>query len=155
MDAQRSFGLRSSRLLRWPELNIVAFAFLLHLPWEFWQVPFFAHLGEQAHWDGIKVCTKATLGDAGIALVSFWITALTARSRDWISNPSRRELVVFVACGVVITIAFEWTATQVLHLWAYNERMPVVPGVGTGLLPMLQWLLIPPLLLWIVRRQVR
>jgi hypothetical protein len=29
--------------------------------------------------------------------------------------------------------------------------MPLVPVVGVGLMPLLQWLLIPPVLLWLMR----
>jgi hypothetical protein len=32
--------------------------------------------------------------------------------------------------------------------------MPRLPVIGTGLLPLLQWLVIPPLVLWFVRRQI-
>jgi hypothetical protein len=33
--------------------------------------------------------------------------------------------------------------------------MPIVPWIRVGLLPALQWLLLPPLVLWFVRRQLR
>ena len=33
--------------------------------------------------------------------------------------------------------------------------MPIVPVVGIGLTPLLQWLLIPPLAIWFVRRQLK
>jgi hypothetical protein len=32
--------------------------------------------------------------------------------------------------------------------------MPVVPGVGIGLSPLIQWLALPPLVIWLVRRQL-
>jgi len=38
--------------------------------------------------------------------------------------------------------------------WAYSEAMPHLPVLGTGLLPLLQWLVIPPLVLWFIRRQI-
>ena len=44
--------------------------------------------------------------------------------------------------------------------WGYTELMPIVPGVEIGGTPFMQWLLIPPILLWLMRltwlaRQVR
>ena len=38
--------------------------------------------------------------------------------------------------------------------WEYAEAMPRLPLLGTGLAPLLQWLLIPPLVIWLVRRQI-
>mgnify|MGYP006946484152 FL=1 len=66
-----------------------------------------------------------------------------------------RPTVVFLIIGLGITIVFEYLATGPLNRWAYASLMPVVPLLEVGLAPLLQWLLIPPTLLWIVRRQLR
>lgn len=44
--------------------------------------------------------------------------------------------------------------TRVLNLWQYTEAIPTLPLLGTGLSPLLQWSLLPPLVLWLVRRQL-
>jgi hypothetical protein len=31
--------------------------------------------------------------------------------------------------------------------------MPVIPGIEIGVSPLLQWVLVPPVALWFVRRQ--
>jgi len=149
------------RLARWfanlprtPEFNVLVFSFLLNLAWEYWQVPFFRGMADQPHWLGVKACTQATFGDAGISLAAFWITALLARSRIWILQPNRRDIAVFLGVGIAATIIFEALATVVLGLWAYDDAMPRLPLLGTGLLPLLQWLALPPLVLWFVRRQI-
>ena len=36
----------------------------------------------------------------------------------------------------------------------YNEAMPRLPVLGTGLLPATQWLIIPTIVKWFVRRQI-
>ena len=50
------------RSLDVPEVNVVIFALLLNLPWELWQVPLFRNMPYLEHWQGIKLCTRATLG---------------------------------------------------------------------------------------------
>ena len=67
--------------LKTPEFNVVVFSFLLNLAWEYWRVPFFRGMADQPHWEGVKACTLATLGDAGIALAAFWVTAIFAKDR--------------------------------------------------------------------------
>lgn len=144
----------ASRLADLPELNVAFFAFLLNFVWEFLQVPFFRGMAEAPHWEAVQSCTLATVGDAGIALVSFWTVALAVRSRSWVIHPTTRQLLGFVAVGIGITITFEWLATEVLDRWSYAEPMPTLPLLGTGLLPILQWIVLPPAIVWLVRRQL-
>jgi hypothetical protein len=160
-SAELDCGVKILRLGRWfanlpntPEFNVLVFSFLLNLAWELWQVSFFQGMAEQPHGAGVKACTQATLGDAGIALAAFWITAFIAGTKSWIMQPRRSDIAIFIGVGLVATIIFETLATGALERWAYSDAMPRLPILGTGLLPLLQWLALPPLVLWFVRRQV-
>ena len=144
----------SDALLKTPEFSVVVFSFLLNLAWEYWQVPFFRGMADQPHWLGVKACTLATFGDAGIALAAFWVTAFFARTRSWIMQPSRSDIAIFIGVGLVAAIVFEALAIGVLERWAYSDAMPRLPVLGTGLVPVIQWLVIPPLVIWFVRRQI-
>jgi hypothetical protein len=144
----------SAAWLRTPEFNVLIFSLLLNLAWEVWQVPFFRGMADQPHWLGVKACTQATFGDAGIALAAFWVAAIVARTRSWILQPRKSDIVLFLGIGVVVTVIFEALATGTLERWAYTDAMPRLPLLGTGLLPLLQWLALPPLILWFVRRQI-
>ena len=137
-----------------PELNVAIFSFLLNFIWEMWQVPFFLSIPSGPHWAGVLACTQATLGDVGISLVAFWSVAAFARSRRWILQPSLSQIGSFIVVGVVITIAFEALAVGFLERWSYSPLMPTLPILGTGLVPLLQWIVLPPLLIWFVRRQL-
>ena len=136
-----------------PEVNVAIFAFLLNFVWEFWQVPFFEGMPTAPHWEAIKFCTRATFGDAAIALVAFWAVA-AVRSRAWMLRPRAKEVWAFTLLGVGITIAAEWLFTEVWDRWSYAELMPILPVLGTGLMPVLQWILLPPLTVWFVHRQL-
>lgn len=149
------------RLTRWftsvqrtPEFNVFVFAFLLNLPWELWQIPFFRGMADQPHWIGVKACTLATAGDSVIALAAFWVAAVVAGIRRWILEPRKSEIVIFMGTGIVATIFMEALATVALDRWAYSGNMPRLPILGTGLLPLLQWMTIPLLVIWFVRRQI-
>jgi len=106
------------------------------------------------HSKGIAICTQATIGDVGIEIAAFWAAALLTRDRRWILNPSRNDLILFLAFGLAVTLVLEWLATEVLQRWSYNELMPRIPLIGTGLVPVLQWIVIPLLVVWFVRRQL-
>jgi hypothetical protein len=147
--------LNARRFLQTPEFNLVVFAFLLNLVWEFWQTPFFVGMAEQPHWSAVKICTQSTLGDVAILLAAFWITAMAAGHRDWILLPRRQDMAIFLGIGIIATMLFESMATGPAARWSYTIAMPRLPIVGTGLLPLLQWLVIPPLVLWFARRQIK
>ena len=140
-----------------PEFNFFIFGALLNLPWEFIQVPLYAELAGARHWDAIRLCTRAALGDAVILLVAYWTAAAVAKNRWWFTDWRWLGFCTYLATGLLITLALERLATRSAFPawgWRYSELMPLVPVIGIGLAPLAQWLLLPPLSLWFVRRQL-
>ena len=137
-----------------PEFNVALFTFLLHYPWEFLQVPFYEQMPYLGHWEAIIFCTRATFGDVLISLGAFWAAALIFRNRNWIRSPNGAVLVVFIAVGLAVTVVLEWHATTVAERWQYSDAMPTLPLLGTGLSPVLQWIILPLLTVWLARRQI-
>ncbi|MCC4299039.1 MAG: hypothetical protein ABJF67_08435 [Aurantimonas coralicida] len=153
-DAFSGHRPRPARLWEAPELPVAYFSFVLHFVWEFIQVPTYAGMAEMPHWEAIKLCMSATFGDVGFALTAFWAASLAARSREWILRPTRIPAVIFVAVGIVLTVGFEYYYTNISLRWSYSELMPLVPPLGTGLSPLLQWFVIPSLMIWLTRRHL-
>jgi hypothetical protein len=138
-----------------PELNIAIFAFLLSFPWEILQGPFFQGMMEARHEDGVRICTLATLGDVGLMLVNFWIVAWVGGGRRWLLQPTVARVAGFTGLGLAATMLFEMLATQVWDRWRYSDLMPTIPILEVGLIPLLMWGVLPPLVVWFVRRQLR
>ena len=138
-----------------PEFNVAVFALLLNFPWEVLQAPLFAGMADTPFVEVIAGCSQASLGDVVIMLLAYWSVAIAARSRRWVLTPSGRQMSLFIAIGVSITAVIEWLATsgRWLQSWTYSPSMPVVPGFGIGLAPLAQWVVVPLLVLWFVRRQ--
>jgi hypothetical protein len=137
-----------------PELPVAYFSFVLHFVWEFVQVPTYAGMAELPHWEAIKLCMSATFGDVGFALTAFWLASLAARRRDWILRPTRFPASIFVVVGIVLTVGFEHYYTNISLRWTYSDLMPLVPPFSTGLSPLLQWLVVPLLVVWLTRRHL-
>lgn len=116
-------------------------------------MPFYQIPAEFSHLDMVRNCTIATVGDVGIAIAAFWTVAVISKSRQWFHQPNHWQVSSFILVGVVITVVFEALATRMFNVWRYAALMPTLPFVGTGLLPLLQWTLIPPIVLWFVKRQ--
>lgn len=133
----------------------ILFTFLFHFSWEILQTPLFARMPVMSHWQATLVCLKATFGDIGIALAAFSAGALLDRNVAWFLQPSAGAFVAYMAMGVLFTTVFEWHAVYWANRWAYSNLMPVVPLLGIGASPLLQWLVIPPVALNLLRCHFR
>lgn len=146
-------------MLQTPEINVMLFSVLLNLPWEFIQVPLFEHMADAAHWQATKLCLRAALGDGLMSVAAYLAAAGLLRDRYWAIDVrlDGRAVAAFMALPLATTIVIERLALAGVWLdgWRYSELMPVVPLIGVGLSPLVQWIVLPPLALWLVRRQIR
>lgn len=145
-------------MLIWPMQRVIAvlapfglFAFLLNFVWEMLQTPLFARMPQLPHWPMTVICLQATIGDVGIAIVAFAVGALTDRRLSWFEAPSKRASASYLVAGILLTAAFELHAICTGR-WAYSELMPTLPCIGIGAIPLLQWIILPPIVLHLTRR---
>ncbi|MDH5530419.1 MAG: hypothetical protein OEY05_10295 [Paracoccaceae bacterium] len=134
------------------EVDLLILSFLSHFSWELLQAPLFSSLEGTGHFAGILICLRATLGDLGIALAAFWCAAWLGDGRGWVSRPTLGTVIAFLGFGLVATISFEFVSTEILNRWSYGPGMPRLPIVGTGFAPLVQWLIVPALVLWYLNR---
>ena len=139
-----------------PEFNVTIFALLLNFAWEILQAPLYVGMADMPHAQVTRACLQATIGDAVIMLIAYGAVAVVARSRRWIVAALGWQLVSFTLIGVSITVAIEWLATHGYWFgnWRYQSAMPLAPGTGIGVAPLLQWVVLPLLTVWFVRRQI-
>ncbi len=147
-------SIYTNRILNAPELHISIFAFLLNFIWELLQMPLFAGFADFPYYRLVLHCMKASYGDVVISLVAFAGACLIARSRMWIISMNKSGILAFLATGLVITIVFELLATGPLNQWEYGELMPMIPVMEVGASPVAQWVILPLLQLWFVKRQI-
>jgi hypothetical protein len=118
----------------------------LNLAWEIAQLPLYTiwwtDLGPRI---GFAVL-HCTAGDLMIGAASL-AAALLFAGRGWPEDCAARIRVVALTTlfGVGYTVFSEWLNVSARGSWAYTEWMPVLPPFGTGLTPILQWLILPGL----------
>lgn len=150
-----------SRPARWfanlpssPEFNVLVFSFLINLAWELWQVSFFQGMAEQPHGAGREGLYAGNLRRYGHRAGRVLGHGFHRRDQKLDYATEQVGYRNLYCVGLVATIIFEALATGALERWVYNDAMPRLPIVGTGLLPVIQWLVIPPLVIWFVRRPI-
>ena len=81
------------RLVDHPAFNIVIFALLLSLPWEFGQMWLYGGALHLSHLQGIRICTAATVGDAVITYLppSEWSKILVILDPEGVWKMGRRH----------------------------------------------------------------
>jgi len=88
-----------------------------------------------------------------ITWTAYALAAGSMQRRWWLGASHRgRALIVFLGVGLVITVVLEWLNVYVWRRWAYSPDMPMVLGIG--LAPIVQWLLVPLVTLWLARKQL-
>ncbi|MFQ5789950.1 MAG: hypothetical protein ACE5JI_05670 [Acidobacteriota bacterium] len=129
-------------------------AFLLHGNWEWLQSPFY-----DDRTTSIRTIVwyrfHCTLGDVLILLGCAVAVSLFCRGTEWLAAPRRRHLIFLSALGTAYTAGSEQVNVGLLQAWSYSALMPVIPGTFIGLVPLLQWVLLPPVAVSMATRLAR
>ena len=130
--------------------HYLAFIAVANLLWEILQLPLYTIWAEGTPAEIAFAVVHCTAGDLLIAMASLVAGLIVAGDRTW---PTRRFwAVAAVMLGVAYTVFSEWLNLVVRKSWAYSDLMPIVPVIGTGLSPLMQWIAIPLGSLLLARR---
>ncbi len=133
-------------------LRYVIASGVLNLIWEIAQMPLYTLWLTGSFPEISYAILHCTAGDILIASLSLTGARVILRARNWPRDRSVSVAVVTIALALVYTVFSEWWNVEVRQAWAYRDIMPRLPGIGTGLSPLLQWLVVPLLVFWIVAR---
>lgn len=123
---------------------------VLNLAWEIAQLPLYTIWHEAAGPDIAFAVAHCTAGDVLIGSFALVLALTVTRAGPLLPVwPAARIAAVTVALSVSYTIFSEWMNTSLLQAWAYSDLMPRLPGLGTGVSPLLQWIVIPPVALYL------
>jgi hypothetical protein len=120
-----------------------------HLVWEVLQLPLYTIWTTDPWPRQVWAVLHCTAGDAMIAGLSLLIALAIFATPSWPNDRTISVFAVLLVLGIVYTIYSEWMNTTVRANWAYSDLMPIVPILSIGLTPLLQWLIIPALAMWV------
>ena len=121
---------------------IVAFSFLPNFAWEMLQMPLFLNMSPG--WKSTLFCTLASVADAIMVLLLYFVFATLYKQPFWIKHLNIQRILLLIVIGGIGAILAE-----LRHLsqdnWAYASSMPILPFINVGLLPVLQFMFLPVL----------
>lgn len=117
---------------------------MANLIWETVQLPLYTLWRTGSRWEIAYAVIHCSVGDMLIGGWAFAISLMTV-GREWLLKSAARRRVIFttVLLGVAYTMFSEWLNVSILKRWAYSDLMLVIPLIGVGLAPLLQWIAIP------------
>lgn len=128
-------------------------AVALNYGWELAQAPRYVGMVD---WESIIWhCFVASLGDGVLVCLMYAVGVILYRRAAWHITPPGHAIALMLTMGLIIGVTVEWIALNVLQRWAYLDTMPRLPGFNIGLLPVLQMLMLPPLILYLAGRWAR
>jgi hypothetical protein len=145
----------TSRWTKWktsltPVWRWAVLALGLHLLWEIGQLPFYTLWREGEAWRIALYVGHCTLGDALIATLAYLAVALAWRRADWPRQRPWTGVTMLLTLGLGYTAFSEWYNVYRAGAWTYSAAMPLVYGIG--ITPLLQWLVVPGVMLMLIQR---
>jgi hypothetical protein len=122
-----------------------------NLIWETAQLPLYTIWRIATRGQVAYAVVHCTVGDLAILGATLLLGLLLAGDDRWPDQGYIRVAVLATALGVGATVVSEWLSVEVWGRWAYAPAMPLIPPLGTGLSPLLEWLLIPPTVFMLLR----
>lgn len=127
----------------YPTLLITAFG--LNWIWEMAQMFAFEIKPDESLLKVFLFCTLASVVDAIVT------AAIYAMLKSLLRLGGAKLYLAAAFSGASFAVFFEWLA-RLFNLWSYNEKMPVIPFLETGLLPLTQLNLLVPLAIWLAQK---
>mgnify|MGYP001765543209 CR=1 FL=1 len=116
-----------------------------NLLWELGHMPLYT-LWVEGTWGEIAYAVlHCTVGDVMIAGICLLLSLATIGRSAWPRARIGAVALATILMALSYTVFSEWLNTEVRGSWAYREAMPRLPGLGIGLTPIMQWILVPVL----------
>ena len=147
---------RDRATLRWIAARYLPWMLVLNLAWEAAHVRLYTLWQEaEAAYIAFSV-SHCTLGDVVIGLAALMVALMLVRASSIAHWPWATVATITSLAGIAYTIFSEWMNITLLRSWTYAEGMPTleIAGFEIGLTPLAQWLVLPPIALYLGRARL-
>jgi len=132
--------------------RVFLWAVALNFLWEMAQA--YAYSGmPPSSLEATLICGRASLIDGVLVLGIFWGGVVVFSRVEWVERPGLAGYFFMAAAGFLVSVVIELNAVYRVGKWGYRETMPLLPPWEVGVLPVLQMLLLPPVIFLLSRRK--
>lgn len=123
-----------------------------NLVWETAHVPLYTLWQTGTPGEIAYAVVHCTLGDILIATACLGGAVTLLGRHGWPGQGYAKVAAATIVAAICYTVFSEWLNVELRGSWAYRDLMPRLPILGTGLTPVLQWLVVPAVAFWWARR---
>lgn len=113
-----------------------------NLVWEFAQMPLYTLWDAGSTREIVFAAFHCAAGDVLIGGAVLVGSLVLFGAHDWPQSRGAAVAAPAVVAGLAYTV-FSEHQNLARNIWTYSALMPVLPGLGTGLAPLAQWLAVP------------
>jgi hypothetical protein len=121
---------------------IFGWAFGLNLVWEVLHTVFYV-CSSYIYTETLRDILEATIGDSVITLCLYGLGIVYHQKMTWIYHCTHRDCLFLMGSGVLLALLIEFFSIHIFDRWEYNALMPLIPGLGVGVTPVVQLALLP------------
>ncbi|RKD31229.1 hypothetical protein [Thermohalobacter berrensis] len=133
---------------------VAVVAFILQLIWEYVQCDIFYTMDESTN--HTRLMFSATFGDMMMSVVLYGLLAFVNKDVNWILKKwNRHDYIITTLYALFLSFYFEISALY-NNRWGYNEEtMPLFPNTNIALVPVIQLIVLFPIIFIISRKILR
>lgn len=124
-----------------------------NLIWEAAHFPLYTIWREGTREHLMLAMFHGTAGDVFVAAAALMMSLVLVGNAGWPTTRFWHVACMTGAFGLGFTFYSEWMNVEVRHVWAYSVLMPRLPVIGTGLSPVMQWIVVPAVAFAIIFRR--
>ncbi|NTT88360.1 hypothetical protein [Tabrizicola fusiformis] len=127
-----------------------------NLVWEIGHLPLYTLWVTGSPGEIAYAVLHCTVGDVMIGGICLLLSLALLDRKAWPHARFGAVAGATILFALGYTVFSEWLNTEVRESWTYREAMPRLPILGTGLTPVLQWIVVPVLAFrWSLPRTVK
>jgi hypothetical protein len=131
-------------------LNILIISFValvLQYIWEYVQCDIFYKVADNTGHK--RLMLSATIGDILMSVFLYFLLAFTNQNVNWfIERWKRHDYIIMMLYALLLSFYFEINALYE-NRWQYQDAMPLFPNTPIGLVPILQLIILIPVIFYI------
>ncbi|ESW59320.1 MAG: hypothetical protein Q27BPR15_18205 [Rhodobacter sp. CACIA14H1] len=125
-----------------------------NLVWEMAHMPLYTLWQTGTRSEIAYAVIHCTLGDILIATACFGGAVSLLGRHGWPGRGYAKVAATTILMALCYTVFSEWLNVEIRGSWAYRDLMPRLPILGTGLSPVVQWLVVPCAAFWWAMRGI-
>lgn len=131
-------------------LVLIVVSFALNGIWEYGQFGIFYSVNGEVSFNNYDLLTNRIVLDIIITLIMFAIMTVINLDWKWFLNWDYKDTFIMIFFSIMSSFYLE-VNSLFIGRWTYSNQMPILIGTEVGIIPIIQWMIILPLSIYITK----